>query len=49
MVLTLYQVAYEGQLITEPITYEEAIWIAIEENLDAVSHGHFPLAEVVIA
>ena len=47
--MTQYQVAYEGQIITDPLDMEEAIVIAVEENIDATEQGHLPLAEVVIA
>lgn len=46
---TAYQVAYEGQLITDPLDYALALAVAVEENIDATQHGHLPLAEVVIA
>lgn len=46
--MTLYRVAYEGQLITEPLDFETALAIAVEENIDAMQCGHDPLAEVVI-
>jgi hypothetical protein len=44
-----YQVAYEGQLITEPLDFQTATRIATEENIDAFNSGHIPIAEVVIA
>jgi hypothetical protein len=45
-----YQVAYEGQIIVkEPCTLPEATQIAADENRDAVSRGHVPAAEPVLA
>lgn len=44
-----YQVAYEGQLITEPLDFQTATQKAIEENIDSFNSGHVPIAEVVIA
>ncbi|MBL1176912.1 hypothetical protein [Pantanalinema sp. GBBB05] len=44
-----YQVAYDGQLITEPLDFQTATRIATEENIDAFNSGHIPIAEVVIA
>jgi len=44
-----YQVEYEGQILTEPLSIEEALAIAIEENIDAFERGHLPLSEVTIA
>ena len=46
---TQYRVAYECQLITEPLDMVTALDIAIEENLDALESDHMPLAEIVIA
>jgi hypothetical protein len=47
--MSKYQVAYQGQIITEPLDLQTATQIAVEENLDAVECGHEPLAEVVLA
>ncbi|MEM6598972.1 MAG: hypothetical protein AAF635_12590 [Cyanobacteria bacterium P01_C01_bin.69] len=47
--VTTYQVAYEGQIITAPISYEDACQIAADENADALVQGHLPLCEVVLA
>ena len=47
--MTKYQVEYEGQILTEPLSIEEALAIAIEENIDAFERGHLPIAEVTIA
>lgn len=44
-----YQVEYEGQVITQPLTFKEAHQIAADENYDAVLCGHLPLAEVTLA
>ena len=46
---TQYQVAYEGQIITEPMSLEAATWIAALENYDCLEEGSVPAAEVVIA
>ena len=46
---TQYQVAYEGQIITEPMSLEEATGIAALENYDCLKDGSVPAAEVVIA
>ena len=44
-----YQVAYEGQIITEPLDFETACSVAAGENADALVQGYMPLAEVVVA
>jgi len=45
----LYQVAYEGQILTEPLDFETAAHIAACENTEAIMDGAAPLAEVVLA
>jgi len=47
--MTQYQVAYEGQIITDPLDFETASTVAAMENEDALNAGHLPLAEVVLA
>lgn len=44
-----YQVAYEGQILTNPLDFEVAHYIAAAENLDTFALGHVSVCEVVIA
>lgn len=44
-----YRVEYEGQILTEPLSFEEALVIAVEENIDAFKNECLPLCEVAIA
>jgi hypothetical protein len=44
-----YQVAYEGQIITNPLDFDTAHYIAAAENLDSFALGYVSACEVVIA
>jgi hypothetical protein len=44
-----YQVAYEGQIITNPLDFDTAHYIAAAENLDSFALGYVSVCEVVIA
>ena len=47
--MTKYQAIYEGQIVTEPTSFQDAIDVAIEENISAIATGHLPICEVTIA
>ena len=49
MIMTQYQVAYQGQILTDPTDLKTASHVAACENGDALLQGHEPLAEVVLA
>jgi len=47
--MTKYQVEYEGQAVTDPMSFQEALVIAVEENIKAFKNECLPLCEVAIA